>query len=630
MPTFGSSAGWKLAIGGALLVTPVATLFALRFGFDPVEHEARQPLIHRDDGFVGSTACRACHENHYESWGRTFHRTMTQRATPETVVGVFDGRAVTYEGKTARPIERDGRFFMQLPLENGGTREAEVALTVGSRRYQQYFERESRGSGFAFVRLPILWHIEARRWLHLNAVFLNPDSADWDDHRSVWNENCILCHNTAPQVRMTNYREPSRAQGGQFDSEVGELGIACEACHGPGREHSERLRDPLRRYGDRLARAEAEDIVDPLELDKERSVAVCGQCHGQRLPKPLSRVEAWLTSGPTFRSGERLSDHVEPIRIDTPVLGQADPDLFRFRFWGDGTPRLTAYEYQGTTTSPCYLKGSMTCNSCHTMHGGDVRGQVEPRMRTNEACTQCHAEIGRDVAAHTHHEADSSGSQCMECHMPRIVYGVVEIHRSHRIENPDPARDAEAGRPDACTLCHLDKSAQWTADEMARMWGKPYRRPSSRKDGAPLELADAVASVLAGDAVQRAVYAKAMGRGDSALDPLDKAFLRQHLAITMGDGYPSVRWMAQRSLAQLERELPTGLGSALDAIDFLAGPEQRRNAVLTLIARIAERARGRLHAPAAGQLVGTDFTPELEAVFRLTDLQGLRSISIGE
>jgi hypothetical protein len=620
-------------IVSALALAPLAAWAALRLGYDPVRGASEVPLIHREGGYLGSEACRPCHGDHHATWERTFHRTMTQLPGAQTVVGLFDGQSVAYGGSSARVFEQDGRYLMDLPAAGGGRREAEVALAVGSRRYQQYFERVSRGDGFAFVRLPILWHIEARRWLHLNTVFLNPDSDDWDEHRADWNSNCIFCHNTGPEPRMENYRDPSRRGVESFQSEVAELGIACEACHGPGADHAEEQRDPLRRYSGLLTGARDPLIVQPTRLDQERAVGVCGQCHGQRLPEPISRVEAWLTTGPTYRSGERLLEHVAPVTAATPVRGGADPDLFRLRFWGDGTPRLTAYEYQGVTDSACYTKGSLTCGSCHTMHSarpGDELGNLTPPMRGNGACLQCHGELGRDLAAHTHHGPDSSGSQCMECHMPRVVYGVVEIHRSHRIEIPDAAGDAEAGRPNACTLCHLDQSPRWAARETARLWNRTPREPASRADHAPLDLPDSVASVLAGDAVQRAVWAKAMGRADAAVKAEDKAFLRLHLAITLGDGYPSIRWIAQRSLTSLEAELSLGLGPLLSSIDHQEGQEARRASLFAVLKALAALAPGKLSPPLAASFARGDFTLDLEAVIRLTDLQGERSISIGE
>jgi predicted CXXCH cytochrome family protein len=380
------------------------------------------------------------------------------------------------------------------------------------------------------------------------------------------------------------------------------------------------------RYGG----SEAHAIVDPKRLDQERAVGVCGQCHGARLPEPLARFDAWFTTGPTFRAGDRLGEHVRPIRRDTPVRGNADPELFALRFWGDGTPRLTAYEFQGVTDSKCYRGGKLVCQSCHAMHAGDPRGQLRPDRPGNELCTQCHAEIGSAVAAHTHHSADGSGSSCVACHMPKIVFGILEVHRSHRIDNPDPLRDAEAGRPHACTLCHLDKSLGWSALAMQRWWGERYRTPTRRADGAPLELADAAANLLAGDAAARAVAANAFGERGVVISPDHEAAVRAWLAVTMGDGYPSVRLLARRSLLALEARSSFGIGELARAVDHLAGADARRRDVFALLDGIATGARGRAAPPASTALLDADFRLRLPAVVRLTDLQGRNLIAIGE
>ena len=52
--------------------------------------EAAVPGEVRDGGFVSSAACRACHPEEYRAWHRSFHRTMTQVATPASVLGSFD------------------------------------------------------------------------------------------------------------------------------------------------------------------------------------------------------------------------------------------------------------------------------------------------------------------------------------------------------------------------------------------------------------------------------------------------------------------------------------------------------------------------------------------------------------
>ena len=621
----------------AIVSGPLVVWMTLTSGFDPVQHAAAAEGIHRADDYVGSATCLACHPDQHASWERTFHRTMTQRPTAEAVRGAFDGSEVRYAGDFARPFRRDGAFWMDVPGDDGARREARVAKVVGSRRYQQYFEEVERDDGSAFLRLPILWHVEEERWLHLNTVFLWPDllergtlawqPGDWDRHRDRWNSNCIFCHNTAPKPGELDLVLGPRETPRRFESEVAELGISCEACHGPGADHAELYRSPTRRIQAHLADGGDTRIVHPDELEQAESVALCGQCHGQRRPSDPATL---LTEGPTFRPGEDLVPHVQPLSIDTPAVRGSDPDGIRLRFWGDGTPRLTAYEYQGVTQSPCYLDGPMTCGSCHTMHGGDVYGMLPPEKKGDDACTSCHAEIGADVAAHTKHGLDSSGSRCLDCHMPRMVYGILDVHRSHRIEVPDPRRDGEAGRPHACTLCHLDKSLAWSAEEMSRMWERPFLPPRSRPDRAPLELSDGLASLLAGDALQRASYAKAAGAATGAIPPEDKAFLRGALALTVGDAYPSVRQIARRSLLALERELPLGIAEALAAWDHMDGSAASRGTMVDVLRETTRaNAPGVLRANDPSLLMNPDFT-ESQTMRQLTTLQSRNVITIGE
>ena len=610
----------------ALLLPPAFVAAALHWGHDPIAHEATAPLLDRAHGYVGSAACAQCHPDHHASWRATFHASMTQLPDARTVRGSFDGRTVRYGKDSARPFRDGERFCIEIPDVANGVRTAEVALLVGSRRYQQYFERQARRDGFAFVRLPILWHIEHERWLPLETVFLGPDQEGLGNHAAEWNNNCVLCHNTGARPSLLDAKDPARLRdGNRYDSKVGELGIACEACHGPGEQHSAEQRDPLARLAGR-----GKPLPTANKLDQERAVAVCGQCHGARLPEPMQNVQAWLTTGPTFRVGDRLTEHVRPIVADTPVRGGADPELFKLRFWGDGTPRLTAYEYQGVVASTCYAKGEMTCQSCHAMHAGDPRGQLRPDRQGNALCTQCHPAIGADVSAHTHHAEGGAGSACVNCHMPRIVYGVLDIHRSHRIDSPDPARDAAAGRPHACTLCHVDRPLAWAAQSMRAWWGERYADPQRRADGAPLQHGDAMATLLAGDAAARAVMAKALGSPDVQFGKDHEAALRAWLAVTLGDGYPSVRFQALRSLRAHEARSPWGLGERLAGIDHTAGADARQRDQAGMLAAIAAAAPRHAAVPASTALLGRDFRLDVAGVVKLTDLQGRNPIAIGE
>ena len=396
--------------------------------------------------------------------------------------------------------------------------------------------------------------------MHLNGAFLTPDPeapapgaaiarADYERHVARWNDTCIYCHNVAPQPGLEPW-------SGRFDTRVAELGIACEACHGPGSAHVRANRDPLRRFSLHLSGRPDPTIANPRRLSPERSAEVCGHCHGQRLAPDIERVHQL---GDRFMPGEPLARHSRPLFRDTTINGQ--PGAFEARFWPDGTARLTAYEYQGLLQSACAKRGALTCTSCHSMHAGDPRGQLDPTRPGDAACTTCHDTLASEAQqrAHSQHAPEGEGARCVACHMPRVTYGLVGAHRSHRIDVPNPAAPNAESRPDACTLCHVDRSRSWAAQAMAS-W--PGVRASQRQAGhaadtgvdAPAAsdepLPEVTRLLLTGDPIERALAADALGRGmlDGITAPERARRAGLLFAALADDGYPAVRAIAWRSL----------------------------------------------------------------------------------
>ena len=127
--------------------------------------------------------------------------------------------------------------------------------------------------------------------------------------------------------------------------------------------------------------------------------------------------------------------------------------------------------------------------------------------------------------------------------MPDLVYGLVGVHLSHRIESPEPARAARDHRPDACTLCHVDRSRSWAVQASARWYG------ARQHVAAQPELAEVTRMLFGGDPIERAVAAHALGKPTAQLPSAEQPrALGMLLDVLDVDAYPAVRRIAERSL----------------------------------------------------------------------------------
>ena len=359
------------------LAVPLYWLVALIRQPKNLDGETRNSQAYTD-----SSTCGTCHGDRYASWRRTFHRTMTAPADGAHVLAPIDEAVdLNFYGYAVR-FERDGeQFYVTLPWLDGTRRRLEIAYTIGSRRMQQFAVRSDRKT----YRIPVFYNLNEGRWQHLNDAFFRQKAnglQNFTKGYALWDANCLFCHNTRPNPGM-DY--PHMA----FDATVGEFGIACEECHGPGGFHAELNRNPLRRLWFQLGKESDATIVHPEKLAPLASIQVCGQCHGQRLPKPRSRIKQLMTSGDPFTPGEDLDHYYEPLSVHSTLDG-----MQHLRFWGDGSPRLTAYEYQGLRASSCFTEAGLRCIDCHNMHGGDPAGMIDAPMRTDGACLPCHSALG--------------------------------------------------------------------------------------------------------------------------------------------------------------------------------------------------------------------------------------------
>jgi predicted CXXCH cytochrome family protein len=215
----------------------------------------------------------------------------------------------------------------------------------------------------------------------------------------------------------------------------------------------------------------------------------------------------------------------------------------------------------------------LSCLSCHSMHQSDPNWQLARDRDGNAACTQCHRAIGEKLEAHTHHRAGSTGSTCYNCHMPHTTYGLLRAMRSHQISVPRLQDSLASGRPNACNLCHLDRTLAWTASALQRWYGTPA--PSLTEE--QRTVAAALLDVARGEAGVRAIVAWSMG-WPAARAASDGDAMAPFLIELLDDEYAAIRYIAYQSLRQIT-------GFADFEYDYVGAPATRSAALQEARAR---------------------------------------------
>ncbi len=623
-----------LLVGGAAGLGAIAVtwtvLEAKTAGYRPPSRidalEGSRPKEEAFDGYVSSDTCRSCHPGEYHTWHATYHRTMTQVATRESVRAEdFEGR-VFKDGGLAFALERRGDDVWAKIWPGGQTvpakpdvHERRIVMTTGSHNYQVYwldgdYLSDKQPGDRKVTIFPFVYLLDEKQWVPRMEAFLTPPYVDLNSlHSGNWNTSCLDCHSTHGASQTVVSKELMTTRAAEF-------GIACEACHGPGAAHVAANRNPLRRYEVRRQAAAGKPdptIVNPAHLGKDLSSQVCARCHA--LSGGFHDAPDYPLHGFAFRPGQDLADTFVRARLvdwqTNPALKAElvkNPQIVRDRYWSDGMVRVTGREYNGLLETKCFQNGDMSCLSCHKLHESDsdprslpewANNQLAPGMETNAACLQCHKTLASDaaVAAHTHHPLASAGSNCYNCHMPHTTFGLLKAERSHTVDSPSVAVGLVTGRPNACNLCHMDKSLGWTAQALNRWYGKPV--PALNAD--EQDVAASVLWTLKGDAGQRALMAWSFGWAEARKASVTgDDWMAMYLAFLLEDSYSAVRIVARKSLrhypgyeglpeypypadmktrafAVWTRQHPAGLGSGTSPLllekngTFIIGPALR-------------------------------------------------------
>ncbi len=356
--------------------------------------------------YTGSASCRECHQEVYDRWSKSRMANVVRdpKEHPDAIIP---------------------NFSMPHPLLNFSVND--VALVYGSRWKQRYFKKV----GDDYFPFPAQWDVMNEMW----RPYMVADGTDWwtafyppDNFQRPTGPLCDGCHSV-------NYNIETKT--------VTEWNVGCERCHGTGSVHVQQK-----------TRA---TILNPARMDYVRANDTCIQCHsqGQPVTNPIAgKYWDWPVG---YHVGLNLADF---WKLEEHELGETT-----FTHFPNGTGHKNRMQGNDYVKSLMYERG-VTCFGCHDPHGSENESIL--RAPVTEVCSSCHSPSSPNgpraatIEEHTHHKADSTGSQCVACHMPRIEQTIANVNvSSHTFQFASPAHTDATRMPNACNVCHTDKDTAW-------------------------------------------------------------------------------------------------------------------------------------------------------------------------
>lgn len=508
----------------------------------------------RPQDYVGPESCRKCHKKQYEGWSTHSHRWMNARIEDARVVGDFDNRKMAYLGGEVTFYQDDDTYCMRL--ERGEvTRDYEITQTIGSRFFQYYVGKQKTGpetEDHPLYRedhvLPLGYWISREEWVPVVHVhgeqaedtrhdpFLARD--DWPrsdfaayagEAMDLYRSQCNFCHTTfsvgdmlvrhqqllarhlptrldfsLPEYVQASRpelwpegRDPQELTDGDFAAILKEfrnfdarehavtLGVSCEACHLGCSEHA-RGESKKPQFFPHAPEAVIRSESPEYDLGRTQKNVnwACGRCHAGDRPQLAAGMSTWNST-----------------------------------------------EYTDAMRGACYSQ--LTCIKCHNPHQTLGQGWSKTAIEDDAICLSCHQEFEPQSArvAHTRHSMDGEGSRCMNCHMPRLNEGLQEVVRTHMIFSPTNSDMIESDQPNACNLCHVDQSMQWTLGYLEEWHGKSYPQAASQTETSTNDVPATLIWLSSSNEAVRLIAADCLSRAEATwalpelIDALDDPYL---------------------------------------------------------------------------------------------------------
>lgn len=396
-----------------------------------------------DPAYVGSPDCAECHLEAVEAWRGSDHAQAWTLPDEATVLGDFSGVVFDHGGQTSRFLRDGESYLIETEGPDGVRRAYPVVGVAGVDPLQQYLLSPAPGRVQAY---DIAWDVKAARWYPVFAgqTPAPGDGFHWTGPYKNWDSRCAECH-------ATGYSRNYDSSGDRYAPQMAEIGVGCEACHGPASAHVAWARGGAAPAGLTPMAPGLTPMALTIDLgaSQQTEVMQCLACHSRR----------------------------EAMQDGLPTPGGDWHDAFSLTLLRDGV-----YHPDGSILDEAFEGGSflqskmnaqgVRCSTCHEPHSARLRAEGDA------VCAQCHSPTGNtefptltlkvyDDPSHHFHAQDSAGARCVSCHMISRTFMGADARRDHSFRVPSPDL-AATGSPDACTDCHADRGADWAAAELAR------------------------------------------------------------------------------------------------------------------------------------------------------------------
>ncbi len=398
--------------------------------------------------YSGSESCIECHQEFYELWSPSHHGKAMQAVNKKFLKEnklPMSGRFML-EGKNYETTLEDSTLVLfEYDGDNINKFVAEWAL--GGKNVYYFLTPLEKGK---LQTIPLAYNLNTGEWYnnpesairHFPNAEVQDEALPWRDRMYTFNTSCYSCH--VSQL-STNFDLATDS----YHTTWRESGINCETCHGPSAEHVALFRSL--KEGDEIP--EDVKLVVTSTFTPEQHNSSCAPCHAKMQPITAS-----------FMPGDRYFDNYNLTTLENPD------------FYPDGRDLGENYTMTTWGMNQCAINSEMHCITCHTSSGRYRFKGTE----ANNACLPCHQTRVEEVEAHSHHPIGSEGAVCVNCHMPKTMFGHM-VRSDHSLRPPMPMLTLEFGSPNACNICHEDKPIEWAVKEVQK-WhpDDSYRKENLR------------------------------------------------------------------------------------------------------------------------------------------------------